>query len=153
MNWINATISPLRDLIAFLYKKIQTNDVNKRQIIRELRNNLIVFENAFMNQITPDVVIELLSNEAIRNAIRENFHFDRIQPGKIKKEHIRDERNNKYEGWTSGKLLEKIDEKIEELKTIKRLNGSVAKAKNNTGLMLSNLYFRMKLLADFIRSE
>lgn len=153
MNWINATISPLRDLIAFLYKKIQTNDVNKRQIIRELRNNLIVFENAFMNQITPDVVIELLSNEAIRNAIRENFHFDRIRPGKIKKEHIRDERNNKYEGWTSGKLLEKIDEKIEELKTIKRLNGSVAKAKNNTGLMLSNLYFRMKLLADFIRSE
>lgn len=153
MNWINATISPLRDLIAFLYKKIQTNDINKRQIIRELRNNLIVFENAFMNQITSDVVIELLSNEAIRNAIKSNFHFDRIRPGKIKKEHIRDERNKKYEGWTSGKLLERIDEKIEELKTIKRLNGSVAKAKNNTGLMLSNLYFRMKLLADFIRSE
>jgi hypothetical protein len=49
-------------------------------------------------------------------------------------------------------VLEKIDEKIEELKTIKRLNNGTAGVKNNIGLMISNLYFRMKLLADFIRN-
>ena len=29
--------------------------------------------------------------------------------------------------------------------------GSVEDVKNNTSLMLSNLYYRMKLLADFIK--
>ena len=41
---------------------------------------------------------------------------------------------------------------IEELKLIKKMNGgSVAAVKNNISLMLSNLYYRMKLLADFIK--
>ena len=57
-------------------------------------------------------------------------------------------------GWTAEKLMEKIDEKVEELKTLKKMNnGSVVNLKNNTGLMISNLYFRMKLLADFIKGE
>ena len=65
---------------------------------------------------------------------------------------IRDERNRKYVGWTAEKLIDKIDEKIEELRNIRKMNGgSVVNAKNNINLMLSNLYFRMKLLADFIR--
>ena len=52
------------------------------------------------------------------------------------------------------KLIDKIDEKIDELKLIKKMNGnSVGKARNNISLMLSNLYYRMKLLADFIRSD
>jgi hypothetical protein len=153
MNWINATIAPLRDLIAFLYTKSRTNDIQKRQIIRELRNNLIVFENAYLNEVAADTVIDNLSNEAIRGAMQAGFRFDRIRPGHLDKTQILDERNYKYAGWTAGRLLEKIDAKIEALKTIKRLSGgSVTGAKNNISLMLSNLYFRMKLLADFIRS-
>jgi hypothetical protein len=31
--------------------------------------------------------------------------------------------------------------------------GSVQNVKNNIPLMMSNLYFRMKLLADFIRND
>jgi hypothetical protein len=153
MNWISATISPLKDLIAFLYQKGKTNDIHKRQIIRELRNNLIVFENAFINQVPPDPVIDNLANEAIRQAVGANFDFDRIKSGKIRLEDIRDERNRKYEGWTAGRLLDKIDEKIETLKTIKRLQGSADQAKNNVSLLLSNLYFRMKLLAEFIQGD
>jgi hypothetical protein len=50
--------------------------------------------------------------------------------------------------------MDKIDEKITELKTIKRMNnGSVKDVKNNITLMVSNLYYRMKLLADFIQSN
>jgi hypothetical protein len=63
-----------------------------------------------------------------------------------------DDRNKKYIGWDADKIVDKIDEKIEELKNIKKMNGNtVEKAKNNVGLMLSNLFFRMKLLADFIK--
>jgi hypothetical protein len=65
-----------------------------------------------------------------------------------------DDRNKKYIGWDAEKLVDKIDEKIEELKNIKKMNGnSVKEVKNNVSLMLSNLYYRMKLLADFIRSD
>jgi len=52
------------------------------------------------------------------------------------------------------KLVDKIDEKIVELKNIKKMNrDSVEGVRNNITLMLGNLYYRMKLLADFIRSE
>jgi hypothetical protein len=65
-----------------------------------------------------------------------------------------DDRNKKYIGWTAEKLIEKIDEKIVELKLLKKMNkGSVEKVKNNVQLMISNLYYRMKLLADFIKSD
>lgn len=154
MDWINSAVAPLRELISFLHKKGQSNDIQKRQIIRELRNNLIIFENAYINQVPADKVIDNLSNQAIGEAIKSNFNFNKIKSGKIEESNLFDDRNKKYLGWTSGKLLDKIDEKIEELKAIKRLNnGSTTNARNNISLMLSNLYFRMKLLADFIRSE
>jgi uncharacterized protein YllA (UPF0747 family) len=66
---------------------------------------------------------------------------------------IYEDRNKKYTGWTAEKLVDKIDEKIVELKNIKKMNrDSVKDVRNNISLMMSNLYFRMKLLADFIQS-
>jgi hypothetical protein len=154
MEWIKTSIVPLKDIISFLHKKSQTNDVHKRQVIRELQNNLNVFKNGFINNASYDDMIDLLSNDCIKQAIAANFSFKKIQIGTIQAYHVKDERNKRYIGWTSDKLIEKIDEKTEELKTIKKLNrGSVEKANNNVVLMISNLYYRMKLLADFIRSQ
>ncbi len=154
MEWLKTGIGPLNNLIAFLQKKSDTNDVHKKQVIRELQNNLNVFKNGFLNSASYDVMIDLLSNEAIKQAIVANFSFKKLKPGHIQPNHIYDERNKRYSGWTAEKLTDKIDEKIEELKTIKKMNnGSVEKVKNNIVLMMSNLYYRMKLLADFIRSD
>jgi hypothetical protein len=102
--------------------------------------------------VSPDVMIDLLSNEAIKEAIKNNFKFKKLKAGPIEPYHIFDERNKKYTGWDAEKLIDKIDEKIEELKIIKKMNGnSVDKVKNNISLMMSNLYYRMKLLADFLK--
>ena len=80
--------------------------------------------------------------------------FKKLQSGKIEPSLIEDDRNKKYIGWDAEKLVDKIDEKIVELKNIKKMNnGSVKDVKNNIPLMMSNLYFRMRLLADFIRSK
>jgi hypothetical protein len=47
--------------------------------------------------------------------------------------------------------MDKIDEKIQALKNLKKLNGgSVEKIAPKISLKVSNLYFRMKLMADFI---
>jgi hypothetical protein len=154
MEWLNTSISPLKDLLAFLYKKSKTSDVHKKQLIVELRDNLNVFKNGFFNQSPYDRMIDLLSRDAIQGAIKKNFNFKKIRPGNIGVSVIYDERNKKYVGWTAEKLVDKIDEKIVELQNIKKMNGDSVKAvRNNITLMMSNLYFRMKLLADFIQAE
>jgi hypothetical protein len=154
MEWLNTSIAPLKDLLAFLYKKSKTNDVHKKQVIIELRDNLNVFKNGFFNQSPYDTMIDLLSRDAIQSAIKENFTFKKLRAGKISASIIYEERNKKYIGWTAEKLVDKIDEKIVELKNIKKMNrDSVKDVRNNISLMMSNLYFRMKLLADFIQSE
>ena len=149
LEWLKTGIGPLKDLLTFLNKEGKTNDVLKKQVIRELRNNLNIFHNAYLNNVSHDVMIDLLANEAIKEAIKNNFKFKKLKPGSIEPYHVYDDRNRKYIGWDTEKLIDKIDEKIEELKLIKRMNGnSVEKVKNNISLMLSNLYYRMKLLAD-----
>ena len=154
MEWLNTSITPLKELLAFLYKKSKTSDVHKKQLIIELRDNLNVFKNGFINQSPYDTMIDLLSRDAIQAAISENFSFKKLKPGTIHASVIYDERNKKYSGWTTEKLVDKIDEKIVELRNIKKMNqGSVKDVRNNISLMMSNLYFRMKLLADFIQSK
>jgi hypothetical protein len=154
LEWLKTGIGPLKDLLTYLNKESKTADVQKKQVIRELRNNLNIFHNAYLNNVTPDTMIDLLKNEAINDAIKNNFKFKKLKPGNIEPYHVFDERNKKYIGWDAEKLVDKIDEKIEELKNIKKMNGNtVERVKNNISLMLSNLYFRMKLLADFIRLE
>ena len=153
-EWLKTGIGPLKDLLTFLTKESKTGDILKKQLIRELRDNLNIFNNGFRNEVSADVIIDLLSNDSIKEAIKNNFKFKKLKPGWIEPYHIYDERNRRYEGWDAEKLIDKIDEKIEELKNIKKMNkGSVENVKNNISLMMSNLYYRMKLLADFIRSD
>jgi len=152
LEWLKTGIGPLKDLLTFLNKEGKTNDVIKRQIIRELRNNLNIFHNAFLNNVDADIMIDMLGNEFIKKGVEANYKFNKLKPGRIEPYHVHDERNKKYIGWDAEKLVDKIDEKIEELKNIKKMNkNTVSNIKNNVSLMLSNLYYRMKLLADFIK--
>ena len=152
LEWLKTGIGPLKDLLTFLSKEGKTNDIIKKQVIRELRNNLNIFHNAFLNNVSADTMIEMLGNEAIIDAVKNNFKFKKLKAGTIKPYHVFDDRNKKYIGWNAERVVDKIDEKIEELKNIKKMNkGSVENVKNNVSLMLSNLYYRMKLLADFIK--
>ena len=152
LEWLKTGIGPLKDLITFLTKEGKTNDIIKKQVLRELRDNLVVFQNAYKNEVSSDIMIDMLANEMIRKAVEHNFNFRKLKPGRIEPYHVFDDRNKKYIGWEADKLVDKIDGKIEELKIIKKMNGnSVEKAKNNVAVMLANLYYRMKLLADFIK--
>ena len=152
LEWLKTGIGPLKDLLGFLSKEGKTNDILKKQVIRELRNNLNIFHNAYKNNVKADVMIDMLRNEAIQDAIKNNFKFKKIKPGDIEPYHVFDDRNKKYIGWNAERLIDKIDEKIEELKNIKKMNSDTTESvNNNISLMLSNLYYRMKLLADFIK--
>ena len=69
-EWLKTGISPLKDLLTFLNKESKTSDVLKKQVIRELRNNLNIFHNAFLKNVEPDMMIDMLANEAVKEAIR-----------------------------------------------------------------------------------
>lgn len=154
MDWLNTGIGPLKDLISYLGTQSRTNNVHKKQVIRELTNNLNVFKNGYLNNAPYDPLIDLLSNQAIQEATKAHFLFKKLHGGTIEPHQVYNERNRKYIGWTAERLVDKIDEKIVELQNIKKLNGgTVATVRNNIPLMMSNLYYRMKLLADFIRSN
>src|ERR1700742_3930321 len=101
MEWLKTGIGPLKDIIAFLQKKSSTNDVHKKQVIRELQNNLNVFKNGFINEASYDIMIDLLSNEAVKAAIAANFAFKKLKAGGIEPYHILDDRNKRYIGWTA----------------------------------------------------
>lgn len=150
-GWISTVVSHATDIIPKLSEKSRSVNIHKKLLIRELRDNLKVFIHAYKNKVHPDIVIDSLSNRAIVDSINANFNFKRLKKGVIKNEHVKDDRNKKYIGWSSEDLMNKIDEKIEELRTIKKLTGSTENVvKTNIPLILSNLFYRMKLMAEFI---
>lgn len=154
MEWLKAGLGPLEKLISYLQSRSKTNDVQKRELLREMQHNLNVFKNGYLNRFSEDTIILHLSNDAIKAAIKANFKFSKLKPGKIEPYHIKEDRNKRYTGWTLDQLYDKIDEKLEELRTLQKMNGgSVKELRNNTALLLSNLYFRLKLAADFIQSD
>ena len=155
MDWISGglgAIGEFRNILTSLTAKSKSTNVHKKLIIRELRDNLRKYESVFKNNLSVDLLIDNLDNEAVENAIQDNFDFKKLKRGEIPEKLIREPRNKKYAGWTAETLIDKIDEKIEELKNLKRLNkGTVLDLRHsNTHLMLSNLFYRMKLLARFI---
>src|SRR5215510_12220414 len=105
-EWLKTGIDPLKDLLIFLNKAGKTNDILKRQVLRELRNNLNIFYNAYLNNVSLDIIIDMLTNESIKEAIKNNFKFKKLKTGTIKSSHIEDERNKKYIGWDAEKLID-----------------------------------------------
>ena len=63
LEWLKTGIGPLKDLLTFLSKEGKTNDILKKQVLRELRNNLNLFHNAYKNNVAADIMIDMLSNE------------------------------------------------------------------------------------------
>ena len=96
-EWLKTGIGPLKDLVTFLNKESKTSDIIKKQVIRELRNNLNIFHNGFINNISQDTLIDMLANDMIKEAIKNNFKFKKLKPGRIEPYHIYEERNKKYD--------------------------------------------------------
>ena len=153
-DFIKSSIDLVSELIPFLSEKAKNSGKQKKLVIRELRDNLNTLKNGYKHRLPADVIVDTLSNSAYRNALEENFDFNKIRKGELQTFEISDKRNMRYLCWTMERLLDKIDEKIEELKQLKKMSGSLDALEGaNISLMLSNLYFRMKLAAEFMRSE
>jgi hypothetical protein len=151
LEWL-ALIKEIPTLLIIISKLKGSSQNPKDLLLRELKLNIKSFETAFKAQVNYDKLVELLSNDKIKEARNNNFNFKKIKGGEIKSKHIRDERNKRYLGKDCGWLFKNIDEKIEELKRAKSYYGSLNSLENqNITLQLTNLFFKMKLLVEFIK--
>ncbi len=156
--WIQTAITSIgeiRNILTTLTTKSRSNNAHKKLVIRELRDNLKMFEIVYKKGLSVDALIDQISTEAYQNALKDSFDFGKIKKGKISAELILSKRNKKYINWNTERLIDKIDEKTMELKYLKNLNGGTISnlSSSNTALMLSNQFYRMQLLARFINQD
>lgn len=151
MDWLSS-IKNIPEILSSLGSMIKNNRATKDLLIRELRLNIKAFETARKTKkINFDKLLDLLHNETIQTARKERFLFNTIKPGKIEPSDVRDERNLRYVGKDCNWLFKNIDEKIEDLRIQKSYNNSLNDVKeSNISLQFSNLFYKLKLLAEYI---
>ncbi|MBN2812593.1 MAG: hypothetical protein JXQ80_00880 [Bacteroidales bacterium] len=152
LDWLSG-IKDIAELITGLGKKIKSDKATKDLLLRELRINIKAFETAQKSEkIDYDRLLGLLKNDTIKQARKDRFSFNTVKSGHLTETDIRDERNNRYKGKDCGWVFKNIDEKIEDLQNQQQYHGSLNSVdKANIALQFSNLFYKMKLLADFIR--
>lgn len=150
-EWLSS-IKDIAEILGSLGELVKNNRAIKDLLIRELKLNIKAFETAQKNRIINyDKLLELLKNEQIQKARETRYTFSTIKRGNIESRHIKDNRNKRYEGKNCEWLFKNIDEKIEELRNQKKYHGSLMQIeKTSIALQFSNLFYKMKLLADFI---
>ncbi|WP_298115857.1 hypothetical protein [Flavobacterium sp.] len=152
IEWLSV-LKSIPELLSGLSGIIKNNRAIKDALVRELRLNIKAFETATKSKkVNYNKLLDLLHNEAIQAARKERFTFNSIKPGKIEEEDIKDNRNLRYIGKDCNWLFRNIDEKIEHLRIQKSYNNSLDDLENtNIALQFTNLLYKLKLLADYIR--
>jgi hypothetical protein len=153
-EWLSS-IKDITDLITSLGEVINSNRATKDLLLRELKLNLKAFQTAQKSkEINYDQLLKLLHNEEIKKARTAHFSFMTIKKGNIETKHIHDERNVRYKTKNIEWLFKNIDEKIEDLRNQQQYHESLQRIeRTNISLQFSNLFYKMKLLADFINHK
>jgi len=153
LSWI--TILPIGKVYSDLSRLIKYNPVHKDLLIRELRRNIKAFKiSQHSNIVDYDTLITLMHTQAFEEALKAHFPFSKVKRGKIEAKHVFDKRNQRYLGKSADWMFKNIEGKINELRDFKTQFGSLNKAEGtNITLQFTNLFYKMKLLSDFIGYE
>ena len=150
-EWLSG-IKNISDIVNSLNKHSKDNRATKDLLIRELKLNIKAFETAQKSSyLDYDSLLSILRNERVQKARESAFTFSKIKKGNIEEYHIEDERNKRYIGKDCDWLFKNIDDKIDDLRNQQEYHGYLQNIKTSSiALQFSNLFYKMKLLADFI---
>lgn len=151
LDWLS-NITNITTLITSLNDLGKNNRATKDLLIRELTLNIKAFQTAQKSRpVDYDRLLSLLKNDRIQKAREARFTFSTIKKGSIEARHVKDSRNKRYIGKNAEWLFRNIDEKIEDLRNQKQYHGSLSGMEHSIiALQFSNLFYKMKLLAEFI---
>jgi hypothetical protein len=149
-SWLS--LLPIGEVYSDLGRLIKYNSAHKDLLIRELRRNIKAFKLAKRSRFVDyDALLSLMRTQAFENALHDRFPFSKVKRGKIESKHVFDKRNHRYIGKSADWMFKNIDAKINELNDLKTQVGSLRNAEStNTALHFTNLFYKMKLLSDFI---
>ncbi|UPT67793.1 MAG: hypothetical protein M0D57_03760 [Sphingobacteriales bacterium JAD_PAG50586_3] len=152
ITWF-AAVKEVSGLFKDIGGLVTKSNATKKLLLSEVELNLKQFQNAYKTKATYDQLIEVLSNTRTTKAREDAFIFSTIKAGKIKESHIKDPRNKRYAGEDCEWLFINIADKIEELKGLKKMNGTLEGITTmNVPLQFSNLFYKLKLLVAFVKS-
>ncbi len=151
-EWLSS-IKNIAEIVSSLGDLAKNNRATKDLLIRELKLNLKAFETAQNNKkVNYDRLLSLLKNDRIQNARETRFTFATLKKGVVEDKHISDDRNKRHLGKSCEWLFKSIDEKIDDLRNQKQYHGSLETInKAAMARQFSNLFYKMKLLAEFIK--
>lgn len=151
---IGQGVATVRELIAFLTKRSGSRDVDKNNLLRELRDNLQLLDHRQKEGVDLSRLIEQLSVAAIREAYANNYPFPKLaDKRKVAKEIMVAPRQRKYLDWGADRLVSSIEGKINELKHICLIYNDLQTAPLNLEVRLDNLYYQLHLLSSLIYSK
>lgn len=152
ITWF-AAVKEVSGLFKDIGGLVTKSNATKKLLLSEVELNLKQFQNAYKTTATYDQLIEVLSNARTTKARESAFIFSTIKAGKIKESHIKDPRNKRYIGEDCEWLFINIADKIEELKGLKKMNGTLEGiTAMNVPLQFSNLFYKLKLVVTFVKN-
>ncbi len=154
-DYLQTGIGTLKELFTFLSDRSKSKDINKNNILRELRDNLKLLEHRNVEGVNSKAIIDGLQINAIAEAYKQNYNFDKLldHTKKLEKHFILNKRQEKYIGWDAGKFIYSLEGKIKDLKNLPGLYADILKAPVNLSLRFDNLYYQTVLFVLFIRNK
>lgn len=156
LNAANSIGSSISTFYSYLTKRSQTNNIHKKLVFREIRDNLKRLQNRNKRNLKMDQLILSLKNEAYTNAILNGFDLNSLATNKqtvVTESILIKKRNSRYLGWNCERLLDSVDAKIVELKDLVSYYDSLDQSTNNFTLKLNNLYYQILLLVILINQR
>lgn len=151
-DYIQTGISTIKELFTFFNERSRTADRLKKNILRELRDNIKLLEHRNKEGVQVNVILQTLSAKAISEAYQQNYNFNQLSDGlhKLPANLISHKQQEKYIGWTPEKFMENIEGKINDLRNLPVLYPDLSKAPILLHVRLDNLYYQLVLFGLFI---
>ena len=140
------------DIYKFLTSKAQSNNIHKKMIIREIRDNIKRLELRNRTGVNLNLLIQKLDNTSLVKAMENNYQLNKVAGNiKIEPDDCVSDKFTKYIGWDAEKLLNSIDGKLVALKDILDIFPDLNRSGINITTRLNNLYIQYILVSLLLR--
>jgi hypothetical protein len=155
MSVLNEIFGSGFDIYKFLTQKSKANNISKRLLFRELKNNIERLEHRNKKGVDRKILIEKLENESVLKAIQDGYDFNKLAPKCAVDDSLIDafRKAKRYKGWNAEQVVLSIDEKTTSLKDLVAMFPYFKESNLNLTARLNNLYFQCILLVILIRKS
>ena len=143
------------DLLTVIKDKRKYRRIYLKEIKIEIRDNITLLRNRNKKNILKEKLIERLKDTAIRESIVVETDYNQLakKNAVVDKKHIKRKREKVCISWDCNKLVDKVSDKITDLKNQIEIVKDFDKNKSGITQRLDNLYYQLLLLNELIKER